>query len=189
MSPARPRAAPPPVTPAWLEEAALAHLARYATSGQRLARLLETKARRNARFRPEEPAPDPALVAGWIAALIERLKTRRLLDDAAYAEARARRLHRQGQPLAAIRRALCAEGLSREQAAAATASFAAEDGGADPVAADLAAALAYLRRRRLGPFRPAAERAAARDKDLALLGRRGFSRFIAEAALDAPDDV
>jgi regulatory protein len=39
---------------------------------------------------------------------------------------------------------------------------------------ELAAALAYARRRRLGPYRSPAARTDLREKDLAALGRQGF---------------
>ncbi|MCA9558512.1 MAG: RecX family transcriptional regulator, partial [Myxococcales bacterium] len=52
---------------------------------------------------------------------------------------------------------------------------------------DLAAAARYARRRRLGPFRPAEARAERREKDLAALGRAGFSYAIARRVIDAED--
>ena len=55
---------------------------------------------------------------------------------------------------------------------------------ADP---DLAAGLAFARRRRLGPFRPAAERPARRLKDLAALARQGFDVELARRVIDAQD--
>jgi regulatory protein len=60
----------------------------------------------------------------------------------------------------------------------------AEETGGDPA---LAAALALARRRRLGPWRPPAARAARRDKDLAILARAGFPRGLATRIVDAPD--
>ena len=168
------------LTPAWLEQAALAHLARFATSGPRLARLLEAKLTRAARRLGMESEPS------WrqgIAALITRLEARGLLDDGLYAEAKARRLQRQGQPGAAIARALQAEGLTRAQAATALGRLAVES--SDGAAGDLAAAIAYVRRRRLGPYRPEAERARHAEKDLAALARRGFARLVADLVLAA----
>ena len=47
------------------------------------------------------------------------------------------------------------------------------------------AAVNLARRRRLGPFRRAGERAAMRGKDLAALARAGFSYPIAKRILDA----
>jgi regulatory protein len=49
---------------------------------------------------------------------------------------------------------------------------------------DLAAACAFARRRRLGPFRRAA---ADRAHELGAFARAGFSRRVAEAVLACPD--
>ena len=46
--------------------------------------------------------------------------------------------------------------------------------------------MAFARRRRLGPFRTAG-RAEHRDKDLAALGRVGFSYQMAKRVVDAED--
>ncbi|MHA1114431.1 MAG: regulatory protein RecX, partial [Alphaproteobacteria bacterium] len=54
-------------------------------------------------------------------------------------------------------------------------------------AADLAAAIAYARRRRLGPWRVAAARAERRERDLAALARAGFNYDLARRVVDAPD--
>jgi regulatory protein len=52
----------------------------------------------------------------------------------------------------------------------------------------LAAAAAYARRRRLGPFRRVPEeRAERRQKDLAALARRGFGYGVAKQVIDADD--
>ena len=48
------------------------------------------------------------------------------------------------------------------------------------------AAVNLARRRRLGPFRRAEERAAFRGKDLAAFARAGFSYATAKRVLDAP---
>jgi regulatory protein len=57
------------------------------------------------------------------------------------------------------------------------------DEGADP---DLAAAAAFARRRRLGPFRTDL-RPRERAAELAAFARAGFTRRTAEAVLACPD--
>ena len=52
---------------------------------------------------------------------------------------------------------------------------------------ELAAALTYARRRRIGPYRPAGDRAAARARDLAALSRQGFDYDVARRVIDADD--
>ena len=81
---------------------------------------------------------------------------------------------------------MAAKGVDRESIARALDALA-ED-SADP---ELEAALAFARRRRIGPFRAAQDRAASRAKDLATLGRGGFSFEIARRILDAesPEEI
>lgn len=52
---------------------------------------------------------------------------------------------------------------------------------------ELAAALAYARRRRLGAYRSPDTRAGSRDKDLAALSRRGFGCELARRVIETTD--
>ena len=99
------------------------------------------------------------------------------VNDQAFAEARSARLARAGRSRRAIASHLAAKGVGSEVA--------------DPVLPDasdeLPAALAYARRRRIGPFRATPDDAAAL-RDMGALARAGFSRDIAERALAMPID-
>ncbi len=172
------RRRPAVATPETLERAAHAYLARYAAPAGHLRRILLARVARSARFH----GTDPAAGAAAVEALIDRLAGLGLLDDSAYALAMARRLNRRGASLAGIRARLRAKGVGAEDADAALAALAQD--AADP---DLAAGLAYARRRRLGPFRPEAEREAKRLKDLAALARQGFGLDLARRVIDARD--
>ena len=77
---------------------------------------------------------------------------------------------------------LAAKGLGRATIERAVAGL--EDLVSDP---ELSAALAFARRKRLGPYRPDAERAARRERDLAALDRRGFDLEVARKVIDAED--
>ena len=169
------RQRPPDVSPAALEAAALRYLERYASSAANLRRVLMRRVERAARAEMVERSD----AAGRVDELILRLRTRRLLDDAAYAEGRARSLSRKGGSRAKIARTLAAKGVDRDTIDEALAGL------AEAGETDLAAALRFARRRRLGPFRAAKERAARRDRDLAALGRAGFSYEIARRVIDA----
>jgi len=103
-----------------------------------------------------------------------------LLDDDAYAAARATSLSRRGDSLRAIRARLMAKGVAGEVVASAVGSL--QELGPDP---DLAAACAFARRRRLGPFRRAA---SDRARELAAFARAGFSRRVAVAVLACADE-
>ena len=112
-------------------------------------------------------------------ALVERYRLSGLLDDAAYAVARVQSLHRRGESTARIRARLAAKGVESSVAAEAVRTLRAE--AADP---DLAAACAFARRRRLGPYRRAA---ADPTRELGVFARAGFSRRIAERVLACAD--
>ena len=174
----RPRRGPKKATPTYLERAALYYLDRYAAPAAHLQRLLMAKVARSARAHGTDPEAGAAAVENLIARLIRA----GLLDDRTYALARARSLHRRGGSAYAIRGRLAAKGVDSsliDEALAALAKQAAEP--------ELAAALAFARRRRIGPFRGESIRATHRDKDLAALGRQGFSIHLARRVIDAED--
>lgn len=116
------------------------------------------------------------------------------IDDAHFAEVRAARAIARGVSPRQVQARLGGKGLSADVIAA---GLAASTEG-DP---ERSACAAYVRRRRLGPWRPEEARSSHRQKDLAALGRAGFSYAIARAALepegegrdedgeDAPEDV
>jgi regulatory protein len=89
----------------------------------------------------------------------------------------ARRLARSGRSRRATLAHLAAKGVDAETAAAALPA------GEE---AELEAALAFCRRRRIGPFARAAEDAEARRKALGGLARAGFGHAVARQALDLP---
>jgi len=174
----KPRAPDPTkLTEASLEQAALRYLDRYASSAAGLRRILLRRVRRNAGDGDGRQA-----AASAIDAVLRRLVGSGLLDDARYAEVRAASLARRGLSLSAIRRDLGARGVARPEIEAALAAIKGDAGGTD--AADLAAALALARRRRLGPFRVEGQRAAFRMRDLAALGRAGFAFEVAKRVVD-----
>lgn len=174
----RPRSVPKPITRKGLEHAALRYLERYAASTELLRRVLMRKVQRAVRAgvaQREEAVP-------LVEALLHRLTGQGLLDDGKFAVARARSDHARGRSRSFVAQALAQRGVGREQIGAALAALAEES--SDP---DLEAALAFARRRRLGPYRAAEERAARRAKDLAALARAGFPMDVARKVLDAPD--
>jgi len=173
------RRAPRRATLQYLRASALHYLEHYATSTAHLRRLLARKVSRSAAAHGTDETEGLRAVDALIADLL-RLG---LLDDAAYAQARARSLHRRGQSLRAIRAALAQRGVAPADIEKALTTL--EEQAAEP---DLAAALAYARRRRIGPYRSGKAAAAepeARERDLAALGRRGFSYEIARRVVEA----
>jgi regulatory protein len=169
-----------PLDAALIERWALGYLGRFASSAENLRRVLLRRARRHF----PEGHDATAQAAAQIEALVARYRASGLVDDAAYAAGRARSRLRRGQSLRTIRAALAAKGVATEDAAAAIAALREEAG--DP---DLAAACAFARRRRFGPYRRALaeDESVSRNKELAAFARAGFSRAAAEAVLACVD--
>src|SRR5699024_3439409 len=88
-----------------------------------------------------------------------------------------------GASAAGVRAKLAAKGINRDLADQAL-EVAAEEEGGD---AELTAAIVFARRRRLGPWRLPDQRADRRLRDLAALGRQGFSGTLARKVIDAED--
>jgi regulatory protein len=160
------------IEPELLERWALHYLGRYASSAENLRRVLMRRVRRR--------APEAATrISPLIDALVTRYRESGLLDDAAYAAGRVQSLHRRGGSLQAIRARLAAKGVAAADVADALSALRAT--GPDP---DLAAACAFARRRRLGPYRRAA---ADHARELGAFARAGFNRQVAEAVLACID--
>ena len=156
------------------------YLERYAASSAHLERRLLEKVRRSA----ERHGTDPDTGAAFVRALIERLRRSGVLDDRRYAEGKALSLRRRGDSARRIQGALAAKGIDRAESRRA---LAAADEGSGSEEAEIAAARRLARRRRLGPWRPK-ERAQHRMRDLAALGRAGFSYEIARGVIDGQVD-
>ena len=181
----RERPAGPPPDEAALREAALTYLARYSATQTGLLRVLN---RRIARWARAADAPAEATQAPLAAArsVVARLAALGVVNDAAFAEGRARALQRAGRSRRAIAAHLQAKGVPASLAMP-----------PDDPAAELAAALLYSSRRRMGPFRrasiatgsdAAAPEPDARQRDLARLARAGFPASVAGRALDLSAD-
>lgn len=163
------------IGPELLDRWALAYLARFASSAENLRRVLLRRIRRRL---PADPTATKK-ANPLIDALVERYRRCGLLDDAAYAAQRARSLNRRGESISKIRARLAAKGVERAIATEALSALSETD--PDP---DLAAACAFARRRRLGPYRRGAAEPA---RELAAFARAGFSRQVAEQVLACPD--
>ncbi len=168
------RPAKPP-TPERLRRRALHYLERFAASRAHLGAVLARRALRDAQALDLPAAPVQAAIAD----LLDELERLGLLNDRAYAEARARRLAEKGRPPRRIAQDLAARGVDRELATAATSALEAES-----LDLELQTAIAFARRRRLGPFARAPE-AAPSQKALASFARAGFSSRIARRVLAA----
>ncbi|VVT04606.1 RecX family transcriptional regulator [Sphingomonas sp. EC-HK361] len=161
------RAAPPPLDAAALERLALRYVERFATSRAKLADYLRRKIRERG-WEGEAADPD---------ALAARLAELGYIDDRAFAEARARSLGRRGLGARRVQDAWRQAGIEAQDTAAIRPDV-------DERAAETA--LAFARRKRIGPFALAASDRPRREKQLAAMLRAGHGFAIARAIVDAP---
>ncbi len=160
-------------TEASLHEAALRHLARYATTTAGLTRVLDRRVARWAHG-AEADADATRPLRAAVRAVVARLASAGVVDDASFAAARARSLSRAGRSRRGIEAHLAARGVTGEAARAVL--------PADPDA-EFAAAIAAARRRRIGPFRAEPADQEQHRRDLAILARAGFTQDVASRAL------
>lgn len=162
------RRPPKPLDPKTLETFALRYVERFATTEGKLIDYLTRKLRE--RGWVGEGPPDPRGLAG-------RMVELGYIDDRAYAEAKAASLARRGMGARRVAQALHAARVGAEDHEAIA-----------PQVAEAAreAALAFARRRRIGPFGDGEADRAVREKQFAAMMRAGhptnLSRRIVSAA-------
>ena len=160
----------------------MAHLARYAATEAGLARVLARGVDRWARraladgAEAEAVAAQAATAHAAVRAVVARLAAVGAVSDAAFAESRTRSLLRGGRSRRAVAAHLAAKGVPTETAQAALAAEQTDE---------LAAALVFTRRRRIGPFR---QGEADTRRELAMLASAGFSQAVANDALRMPHE-
>lgn len=167
----RERKPPKKISKTYLENAALFYLQRYATSAENLKKVLMRKVMRSCAFH-EQAAED---FVPLVDELVARYQSVGLLDDKNFAQARVISLRRQGLSERAIMAKLQQKGLSAAQIEKALDVVDGEK--EDP---EFTAALAYAKRKKLGPWRT---KTADPKKELAALGRAGFGFDVARRAL------
>ena len=169
-----------PLDGARLNALALAYVARFATSGGRLSAYLTRKIREHGWA--DDGAPD-------VAALVEAMVGRGYVDDAGFALARGAGMMRRGYGARRIAQTLSRDGI--EAPLVARASGTAHE--------RRLAALAFARRRRLGPFGAGSGESgdcgkggldpATRARQVAAMLRAGHPLATACALIDAADSV
>jgi regulatory protein len=157
-----PRQPASPLDRSGLEKLALRYVERFATTRGRLTDYLTRKIRVRGW---EGEAVDPAAIA-------DRMADLGYIDDRAWGEAKASAMARRGLGARRVSGALRQAGLAAEDADAIA-----------PAVADrsLDAAIAFARRRRIGPFADAPGDRPTREKQLAAMLRAGHSFTLARA--------
>lgn len=175
-------------TPAYLEGVALWYLERFPGSEARVRQVLRKRVARSV----AERETDPEVGAAHIEAVVEKLLRLGLIDDERFANSRVRSLRSRGKSARAILATLRKQGVSSDLAQQALRSY---DDEADPVEDELTAARTFARRRRLGVHRrPSRQHESGQDarkereKDLARMGRAGFSFDVARRVIDESPD-
>jgi len=160
---------PAALTRQHLEQAALSYLNRFDCTASKLTRKLALFAKK---------AGEHADAAQWITELIDRYQKSGVLDDSRFARNLSSQLAARGKSARVISQKLSARGVPGEVTHDLLMTRKQEDPGAE-----LEAARAYVRKRRLGPHRTPEKRDEYRQKDLASLARQGFSFDVARQAL------
>jgi regulatory protein len=170
-----------PITAQYLQNAATFYLERYPSTAEGLRRVL------NRRVRKAEMADAPIIdnVKQTIEAIVARFVAAGMIDDRAFAQTKARSLHRRGTSTRLIRQKLKLAGVDGDTLDEAMAGLD-QELDTDPRQREWQAAVALARRRKLGPFR-SKERPEHRNRDLAAMARGGFEYALAKKVIDAAD--
>jgi regulatory protein len=171
-----------PITAKYLQNAATFYLERYPSTAEGLRRVLNRRVRKAEMFQ----APIMDNVQQAISAIVQKFVDAGMIDDKAFAQTKARSLHRRGSSTKLTRQKLQHAGVDRETLDKAMAGLD-EELDLDPRKRELTAAIALARRRKLGPFRTAKDRKDRRAKDLAAMARGGFDYQLAKKVIDAAD--
>jgi regulatory protein len=171
-----------PITAKYLQNAATFYLERYATTAQGLRRILQRRVKKAQMLE----APVMENVERAIEEIVARFVDAGVIDDKAFAQTKARALHRRGASTRITRQKLKLAGIDHDTLDQAMDALDREL-DTDPARREWQAAVALARRRRLGPFRPQAERKDKRNRDLAAMARGGFDFDLARRIIDAKD--
>ncbi|MDL2340450.1 MAG: RecX family transcriptional regulator [Pseudomonadota bacterium] len=161
----------PPLDQARLDELALYYVGRFATTRAKLSDYLRRKLRERGWGGPGESAD--------VEALVTRFARSGLVDDAAYALAKAQSLARRGYGKRRLSVALRSAGVGEGDGASAYDHAEQEQ---------VAAALRFAERRRIGPFASAVpadprERSKLREREVAAMVRAGHPLRLSLAIL------
>ena len=155
-----------------LEGAALRYLERFDCSAARLRKVLSERVAKAARAGVEGVDAAPAIVEE----LLARYQASGLINDQRFAKNFADRARERGTSLRMIEQKLRARGVTADVVQQLLPRN-------ESASSELEAAVAFAKRRRLGPHRKPEVRDAYRRKDLMAMARAGFSYETAQRAL------
>lgn len=165
-----------PVTREELDEASLKYLDRFDVTVVGMRRMMQRYLTR-ARARERDVSAGAEIILSLLARYVES----GIVSDQRFASNMAAGLRRRGTSQRGVVHKLRARGVNEEIAKEALAGV----DGESSANAELEAARALVRRRKLGPFRKdPEERELKKQRDLGVLARAGFSFDVARRALD-----
>ncbi len=170
-----------PITAQYLQNAATFYLERYPTTAEGLRRVLQRRVKKAERL----DAPVMENVGRAIEEIVAKFVDAGVIDDKAFAQTKARALHRRGTSTRLTRQKLRMVGVDSDTLDEAMHALD-QELDTDPRQREWKAAVALARRRRLGPFRASKDRKEKRDRDLAAMARGGFDYDLARKVIDAP---
>ncbi|MDY6408032.1 MAG: regulatory protein RecX [Pseudomonadota bacterium] len=165
---------PKALTEQRLMNMALFYLSQYETSEQKMRQMLNRRVRRLKMQGEDIPAETPE----WIEHVLKRIRDNAYIDDKRYAENQIRALVQQGKSESFMCAKLALAGIKPEQV---------RDILRCMESNEETRAKRFVERKRIGPFRPTADRSRFWEKDMASLARAGFSYDIARQALKSDD--
>jgi len=152
----------------------LFYLSRYESSTEKVRAMLKRRLKR-LEMRGEEVPPE---APKWIESVLKKVQDYAYVDDTRYAENQVRNLAGQGRSERFICAKLAGAGIKPETVKELLEAM--ESTEEDR-------ARCFIRKKKLGPWRPESVRDQYRKKDMAALARAGFSYEVAQTVL-RPDD-
>ena len=177
-----PRKPARPITAKYLQNAAAFYLERYPSTAEGLRRVLNRRVRKAEVFE----APVMENVKQAIDSIVAKYVAAGVIDDKAFAQTKARSLHRRGTSTRLTRQKLQMAGVDTDTLDPAIAGLD-QELDTDPERRERQAARSLARRKRLGPFRTVGDRKEHRLRDLAVMARAGFAYDVARKVIDATD--
>ena len=168
------------ITQKRLYNIALYHLSRYETTTEKLKAVLQRRVRK-AKFSGDEV---DGQAAEWIEQIVASMQRQGFVDDNRFAANNIERWFLSGKSLKYIQAKLHQAGLDPH----ALLDFEAA-GEKDLSEWERAAAETFVRKKKLGPYRPAAAQKEKYAKDLASVARAGFPLDLAKEVLNIHGDL
>lgn len=149
---------------------ALFYLSKYEASSKQVSDMLRRRLKK-AEMRGDEIPPE---VSDWVASVIEKLQSQKFLSDQRFMENKIYRMTSAGKSNRQIALKMKMAGIDDDLVDSQLENTASDD---------LARAIQYVTRKKIGFMRPEHERVEHYQKDLARLARQGFSLDTAKRAL------